>query len=251
MNLRGATIQAIVCLALVGVSHAEDDRGTQVVRQMHEKYHGAWFSTARFAQKTTTYEADGKPTGASWYERIQLPGKLRIDIGQVQDGNAMVLVDGQLHTFKAGNKVDTQPLVSLALLLGFDVYQQSPDRTVAQLAHEGINTAKVHEDSWQGRSVLVVGADTGDYDSTQFWVDKERMLVVRIIQPSRKDPATTSDIRFLDLRNQRRGVIAARIDVYQKNRLALSEEYSDIETDTPLDKAWFDPSRLITPSSAN
>src|SRR5579862_2860846 len=224
MTFRGAIIQAIACLALVSVSHSEDDAGAQVVRQMYEKYHGAWFSTARFAQKTTTYDANGKPTVASWYERIQLPGKLRIDIGQVQDGNAMILVDGQLHTFKAGIRVDTQPLVSLALALGFDVYQQSPDRTLAQLAHEGINTAKVHKDSWQGRPVVVVGADTGDYDSTQFWVDQERMLVVRIIQPSRQDPATTSDIRFLDLRDQRRGVIAARIDVYQKNRLAMSEE---------------------------
>jgi hypothetical protein len=241
----------MACLALAGASHAEDDGGAKVVRQMHAKYQGAWFATTRFEQKTTTYDAEGKPTVETWHERIQLPGKLRIDVGPAQDGNVMILADGQLHTFKAGNKVDSRPLTSLALLLGFDVYAQSPEATVAQLRHEGVNTAKVHEDSWQGRPVLVVGAEAGDGVSTQFWVDKERLLVVRIIQPSRKDPATSADIRFLDFRSQRRGVIAARIDVYQKDRLVMSEDYSDIETDIPLDQGWFDPSRLVTPTSAH
>lgn len=213
---------------------------------MHDRYQGAWFATVRFAQKTTTYDADGKATVEQWYERIALPGKMRIDVGPVKDGNAMILANGQLHTFKAGVQADSRPLVSLALLLGFDVYQQSPAVTVAQLQHEGVDTAKMHEDSWQGRAVLVVGADTGDLRSTQFWVDKERLLAVRIIQPSRKDPAVSSDIRFLDYRNQRRGVIAARIEVYQSSRLVMAEDYSDIETDMPLDAAWFDPSKLVT-----
>ena len=244
-----ATLRALVCLALVGVAHAQDDRGSQVVQQMHAKYQGAWFATVRFAQKTTTYDSGGKPTVESWYERIALPGKMRIDVGPAKDGNAMILANDELHTFKAGARVDSRPLVSLALLLGFDVYQQSPAITVEKLQHEGVNTAKVHEDSWQGRSVDVVGADAGDLASTQFWVDKERLLVVRIIQPSRKDPAVSSDIRFLDFRSQRRGVIAARIEVYQAKRLVMTEEYSDIETDVPLDQAWFDPSKLVTPTA--
>jgi hypothetical protein len=251
MRLRCAVVLGTICLALTGVSHAVDDGGATVVRQMNDKYQGAWFATARFSQKTTTYDADGKPSVEMWYERIQLPGKLRIDIGSAQGGDAMILVDGQLHTFKAGNEVDNRPLVSLALLLGFDAYMQSPDATVAQLQHEGINTARVHEESWQGRPVFVVGADAGDNRSPQFWVGKDRLLVLRIIQPSRKDPAATSDIRFLDFRDQRRGVIAARIEVYQKDRLVMSEEYSDIETDIPLAAAWFDASRLITPAAAN
>ena len=75
--------------------------------------------------------------------------------------------------------------------------------------------------------------------------------MLRIMQPDRKNPAKSSDIRFLDFRNQKRGVIAARIDVYQESRLVMSEEYSAIETDIPLDKAWFDPSKLTTPMTTN
>jgi hypothetical protein len=97
----------------------------------------------------------------------------------------------------------------------------------------------------------VVGADRGDLASNQFWIDKERLLLVRIIAPSRTSPVVPSDIRFVDFQKQPRGVIAGRIDVYRQNRLVMSEEYSDIESDIPLDAAWFDPSRLRTPTSAN
>jgi len=235
-----ALVVVITCFAFAGVSRATEVDGARVVREMHEKYRGAWFTTTRFAQKTTTYDDGGKAHVEEWYERIKLPGKLRIDVGPVKDGNAMILTNGQMTTFKGGARTDSRPMTSLALLLGFDVYQQSPETTLAQLKHEGVDIAKVHEESWEGRPVFVVGADRGDLTSNQFWVDKERLLLVRIIAPS--------DIRFLDYQKQKRGVIAARIDVYRKDRLVMSEEYSAIESDIPLDEAWFDPSKLSAPT---
>lgn len=237
------------CFALVCAAHAADDGGARVIRQMHDKYQNVWFTTTSFAQKTTTYDASGKAKVEMWYEHIQLPGKLRIDIGPAADGNAMILNEGQLHTFKQGKLIESHPMVSLALLLGFDVYQQSPDITLAKLRQEGIDTAKVHEESWDGRAVHVVGADRGDTSSHQIWVDKERLLLLRILAPARNEPNVSSDIRFLDFRKQPRGMIAARIDVYRKDRLVMSEEYTDIETDKPLDAAWFDPSKLSTPAN--
>jgi hypothetical protein len=247
VKLPTVLVPALACLALAGLARAAEDGGAGVVARMHDRYQGDWFSTVRFAQKTTTFDSDGKPTVQDWYERIALPGKLRIDIGAPADGNAMILVDGQLHTFKDGKQVDAHPLVSLALLLGFDVYGQPATATLAQLRHEGVDTSRVHEDSWQGGKVVVVGADAGDLRSPQFWVDKERLLVLRIIQPSRKDPAALSDIRFLDFRKQRHGVIAARVEVHQLDRLVMSEDYSGIESDIPMDAAWFDPARLAHP----
>jgi hypothetical protein len=248
MKLLGRFFLTVACFAFVGAAHAAED-GARVVKQMHAKYQNAWFATTRFAQKTTNYDADGKASVATWYERIQVPGKLRIDIGPAKDGNAMILNDGQMYTFKQGTRVDSRPIVSIAMLLGFDVYRQSPDITLAQLKHEGIDTAKVHEDTWEGKPVYVVGADRGDLESSQFWIDKERLLLVRYIAPAKNQQAVSSDIRLLDYRILPRGAIAARIDVYQKNKLVMSEEYSDIETDMPLDAAWFDPSKLSTPAS--
>jgi len=221
--------------------------GEAVVAAMHAKYRDAWFVTTRFAQKTTTYDANNVPTVESWYERIQIPGKLRIDIGPAKDGNATIFTDGQMYSFKNGVRGEGQPFVSLALVLAFDVYRQSPDATVAQLKQEGVDTARVHEDVWEGRPVYAIGADRGDLAAKQVWIDAERLVVVRMILPSLRAPGEPSDVRFLDFRAVPRGWIAARIDVYRKNRLVMSEEYSEIETDTPLDAAWFDPSRLTTP----
>jgi hypothetical protein len=249
MRIHTAVFRAIACFTFVCLAHAADTGGASVVKKMHDKYENAWFATTQFAQKTTTYDAEGKAHVEEWYERIKLPGKLRIDVGPVKDGNAMILTDGQMHTFKGGSRVDSRPMVSLALLLGFDVYRQAPEITLTQLKHEGVDTAKVHEDTWEGRSVFVVGADRGDLGSNQFWVDQERLLLVRIIAPSRTIPSAPSDIRFLDFQKQARGVIAARIDVYRENRLVMSEEYSRIESDIPLDAAWFDPSKLSVPAS--
>ena len=249
MKLLGRFLLSVACFAFACAAHAAGEDGASVVKQMHAKYQNAWFATTRFAQKTTNYDADGKASVATWYERIQVPGKLRIDIGPAKDGNAMILNDGQMYTFKQGTRVDSRPIVSIAMLLGFDVYRQSPDITLAQLKHEGIDTAKVHEESWEGQLVYVVGADRGDLDSNQVWIDKERLLLVRVIQPAKNQQGVSSDIRFLDYRKQSHGFIAARIDVYQKNRLVMSEEYSEIETDVPLDAAWFDPSKLSTPAS--
>ncbi|RDI98033.1 hypothetical protein DVT68_13185 [Dyella solisilvae] len=249
MNLLGRCFLSVVCLAFVGAAFAGDEGGASVIKQMHAKYQNDWFATTQFAQKTTHYDADGKAHVSQWYERIQVPGKLRIDIGPAEDGNAMILADGQMHTFKQGKQVASDRLVSLAMLLGFDVYRQSPDVTLALLKQEGIDTAKVHEESWQGRPVYVVGADRGDLNAHQFWIDRERLLLARIIQPVKDKPGESADIRFLDYRAQPHGLIAARIDVYQKNLLVMAEEYSDIETDVPLDAAWFDPTKLSTPAS--
>jgi len=222
--------------------------GDAVITAMHAKYLGAWFATARFAQKTTTYAASGTPTVENWYERIAVPGKLRIDVGPKKDGNATIFTGGQMYAFKNGVRAQSQAFVSLALVLAFDVYRQPPEVTIAQLKQEGVDTAKVHADVWEGRPAYVIGADRGDPAAKQVWIDTERLVVVRMILPSQRAPGEPSDVRFLDFRAVPRGWIAARIDVYRRNHLVMSEEYSDIETDVPLDAAWFDPSKLTTPA---
>src|SRR5215510_7796630 len=125
MRLHGVASLAIVCFGFISASRAADIDGSSVVRQMHEKYQSGWFTTTQFAQKTTNYDAEGKTHVEEWYERIALPGKLRIDVGPLKDGNAMILTAGQMTTFKGGTQVDSRPMTSLALLLGFDVYQQA------------------------------------------------------------------------------------------------------------------------------
>jgi hypothetical protein len=240
----------LACLALVDRGLSAPSGGDSIISQMHARYQKDWYDTMVFSQKNTTYNADGTSKIEMWYERGLLPGKLRIDVGAPADGNAMIMNDGQLYTFQHGTRADSRPLRSLALLLGFDVYRQPPEVTLAQLKHEGIDTSKMHRDTWQGEAVYVVGADKGDVSSKQFWVEVRRLLCVRVIQPDTRKPGSLADIRFLDYRQQPRGWIAARIEVRHDDQLVFSEEYSNIATGQPLDAALFDPEHF-QPSTAS
>ena len=82
------------------------------------------------------------------------------------------------------------------LILGFDVYGQPPERTSTILAEEGFALDRFHTDTWQGRPVYVVGAAPGDLKSRQFWVDAERLLFVRLLQPTGTGGERTTDIHF-------------------------------------------------------
>jgi hypothetical protein len=231
----------VACLILLDTALATSPGGDSVIGKMHARYQDAWFDTMAFGQKNTTFNADGTTQVEMWYERGLLPGKLRIDMGAPSDGNAMIMNDGHLYTFRNGTRADSRPLRSLALILGFDVYRQPPEITLQQLKLEGIDTSKVHRDTWQGEPVFVVGAGQGDLTSKQFWIEIKRLLCVRVIQPDTRNPGSLADIRFLDYRKQPRGWIAARIEVRHDDRLMFSEEYSDISTDKPLDAGLFDP----------
>ena len=40
------------------------------------------------------------------------------------------------------------------------------------------------QDTWQGKPVWVVGAPEGDNTTPQFWIEKERLLLVRTVRRS-------------------------------------------------------------------
>jgi hypothetical protein len=218
--------------------------GEAVVREMHARYEKSWYDTMKFIQKSTTYNPDGTTKVETWYEAAILPGKLRIDFGSPSDGNTALLTGGKAFLFQNGKLKTTRPQLNMLLVLGFDVYRQSPETTLAQLKQEGFNVDKFHEDSWQGEPAYVVGADKGDLQSKQFWVEKRRLLFVRIIEPDSRDPNRLDDIRFTDYRQLTRGLIAARVEVHSEGKLVFTEDYSEIQTDLKLDPAFFDPKQV-------
>src|SRR5215470_8231493 len=175
---------------------AEVKDGQALVKAMNERYAKSWYSTVTFVQKSTTYNPDGTTKVETWYEAAQLPGKLRIDIGAPSDGNGYLLVDGNVSVFQKGEVKAARPQQNMLLVLGFDVYGQSPEATLAICNSEGFDAGKFHEDTWEGKPVYVFGAGRGDLKSKQFWVEKERLLFVRLVEPNPGDANKTQDIRF-------------------------------------------------------
>lgn len=236
---------ALVLAWLTVPVHAAATLGESVVKHMHARYQDAWFGTVSFTQKTTTFQADGTASVETWHEQGMFPGKLRIDIGPPADGHVLLMTQGQLYTVEHGTVTVSRPRLDLALVLGFDVYRQEPEITLSQLRDAGIDLSKAHVDVWQGHPAYVVGtANGGDIAVPQFWVDADRLVLVRLIEVDSHQHGTLLDIHFLNFRSLRHGLIATKVEVYRGRRLAAQEEYSDIKIDLPLDPAWFDPAQL-------
>jgi outer membrane lipoprotein-sorting protein len=220
---------------------AEVTGADSLIREMYHRYQDNWYSTMKFTQKSTTYNVDGTTKVETWYEAALLPGKLRIDFGSPSGGDAAILTDGRVFIYKDGKLVVDRKELNLLLVLGFDVYGQPPETTLAQLKSEGIDLSKFHEDTWEGERVYVVGAEKGDLKSKQFWIEKKRLLFVRIIEPSDSDPSQLDDVRFLNYRQLSKGWIAERVEVYNDGKLTFSEDYSEVQTGQKLEPSLFDP----------
>jgi outer membrane lipoprotein-sorting protein len=194
-------IRAVLLAAFLftcSFSQAQDvHTGEDVLRAMHERYASSWYQTVTFVQKSTTYKEDGTSSAETWYEAAFIPGKLRIDIGPAANGNGYIFSDGNITIVKNNKVQNTRHDVNMLLVLGFDVYRQSPGTTAKVAKDEGYDLSKVHEDIWDGKPAYVVGADKGDLKSKQFWVMKDSLLFVRDVEPSPREPGKVEDIRFI------------------------------------------------------
>lgn len=232
---------AVLLLSFNQAGAQEIHNGDDLLRAMHQRYKASWYETLTFTQKSTSYNADGTSSAETWYEAAQLPGKLRIDIGAPSDGKGILMVDGVATVMKAGKPERSGPRVNILLVLGFDVYTQDPVTTSKVVKAEGYDLSKLHEDTWQGKAAYVVGADKGDLTTKQFWVEKDTLLFVRVLEPSRADPKVVDDIRFVDYRPLANAWVAARVEVWSEGKMVFTEDYTDIAANVKLAPGTFDP----------
>ncbi|HWE41378.1 MAG TPA: hypothetical protein VG432_02690 [Gemmatimonadaceae bacterium] len=214
--------------------------GQGVVRAMHDRYAGSWYHTATFVQRNTRYLPSGAADTSTWLEALRVPGALRIDVEPLSQRNGILFVRDSQFIIGGGQLTRAIPSVHPLMVLGFDVYADPPERTLARIKALGFDLARMHEDVWQGRPVYVVGAAAGDTRSRQFWVDRQRLLFVRLLQPDR-DTTKTSEIRFNNYKPLGGGWIAPEVVFLLDGKPNFIERYEDIRVDPPLVDAVFDP----------
>jgi len=240
-------IRFAVLLLLAPLAAAQINSGDSLLRAMHERYAASWYKSLTFTQKSTTYKPEGSTSVETWYEALQLPGKLRIDIGAASEGNGYIFDHGNLTVIKANRITGSQPLQNMLLVLGFDVYAQPPEVTANVAKQEGYDLVKFREDTFDGKPVYVVGATgASDLTSKQFWVDKDALLFVRDIEPTRQDKSKTEDIRFIHYQPLAHAWIAAGVEMYVDGKKVFSEDYTDIQADPPLAPSTFNPADFAT-----
>lgn len=225
--------------------------GTAVLQRMYDQYEGKWYRTLTFIQTTSFAE---RPT-ETWYEAGAIPGKLRIDVAPLENGNAFMYVGDSLFIFRDGKRVRAVKDRNLLMTLAFDVYGQPVATTAAQLTESGIDLSKVHAGTWQDRAVWVVGAEAGDTTSNQFWIDQERLVFVRLLEqqknPNAPDaPPAMMDVEFNKYERLGGGWIAPEVVIRVGGREVMREVYRDMRADVPLTDALYDTSTYHAPEWA-
>jgi hypothetical protein len=233
-------LSVLVPLLLLALA-AAPKTGADLVRQMHARYAGKWYRTITFVQTTSFPDRPAE----TWYEAGTIPGKLRIDVAPIDSMRAILFLGDSMIVFKGGKRVAGRQDRNLLMTLGFDVYGQAPDTTLAQLEAAGVDLKKIREDRWNGTKVWVVGADRGDTTSTQFWIDQERLLFVHLIEARKnpKDPqapASLLDVTFEKYQPLGQGWVAPEVVVKFDGKEVQREVYRDIRADVPLQPDLYD-----------
>ena len=133
------------------------------------------------------------------------------------------------------------------LILGFDVYTQSPAQTAAVLRARGIDLSKLSRSTWDGRPVFVVGAASGDTTSKQFWIDAERLLFVRLLEMlTTPTGSRRQEYRFLKYVPHGNAWVSEEVLGLRDGKANFHEVYANVKVDVPLDDATFDPAQYAT-----
>lgn len=215
--------------------------GTDLLLQMRDAYAGKWFRTVTFIQKTTQVRPNGVTDTSTWYEALLTPDRLRIDFGDPKDGNGVIYTADSLYVVREGSVTRKAASGNPFLPFVAGVYAQPMDTTLKQISPYKFDLTRLHADTFDSRPVWVAGSSsTSDTTSPQFWVDQERLVVVRMLVPlNPAAPNEVADILLKDYRPVAGGWLAVRVDILQGGKLIQKEEYSDWRGNVDLPADFF------------
>ena len=204
---------------------------------MHARYGPSWFKTLTYVQKTTLSLPSGGELVQTWYGALSLPGHMRVDTDRKSRSGVLYAGDS-VFTFASGKRTSADSRLNDLLVLPFDAYTQPASRTQAELRRLGYDLSKFHEGVWQGRPVYVIGALRGDTTSDQFWLDRERLVVTRVIGSGRQG---RTDTRLTNYVQTGGGWVATEVAQLVNGKRRILEVYSDLRPNVTLSDDLFDP----------
>ena len=226
----------IICPSLV---IAFDPTAEEVLRQMYDHYHGKWYHTLRFSQTTESYRNDSLVKRATWYESIMFPDKFRIDFGSPSGGDAVIFRNDSSYRFNKGQLKESKAGKNDLIFLLGGLYFYSFDKAISELRSLHYDLNKFHTDTWKGKEVYVIGADSKDEKLNQLWIDKEKLILVRQItfDDNRKEEAVFEN--HIELEG---GWSETMCTFYINDHLIQKEYYHDCKANADIDPLIFDPS---------
>ncbi len=226
-------ITPVVFILISLVAHSQD-----IVTKMYTANAKDFRKSLSFVQQTEFYRNDSLIRTATWHEVLVYPDKLRIDINDLSKGNSLFFVNDSFYNFQNSElkSKSYQPHELLFVLGG--MYSFSLDEVFKRLTAIGYNTDKSFETTWNGKKAIVVGTDKEEAESNQFWVDKEKLVIVRIL--NNKDGQKTEIIcsEYIKLGNN---WCETKIEMYINGKLRQTEKYNNVKENITVDMEYFNP----------
>ncbi|HEX6574146.1 MAG TPA: hypothetical protein VF042_04175 [Gemmatimonadaceae bacterium] len=219
----------------------EISSAVQLINEMHDRYAGNWYRTLRFAQTNTFYGQSGKETRSRWVENLSVPGRLRIDFEPLESKSGLLILNNRVTTFDNGKRVDSRRAIQPILTLTADVYAIPAEITLQRLDSLKIDLTKFRADKLDGKRAYVIGADEGDLESSQVWIDADRLLLVRLIQAeTRGDRTVVTDTHVGGYKEVDGFPIAHEFVSMRDGKVYFREEYEDVRVNSELPQGIFD-----------
>ncbi|WP_242929361.1 outer membrane lipoprotein-sorting protein [Pontibacter vulgaris] len=238
------TILALSCTGSKTLQATKPKDGTEVVQAMYKRWQNKWYPNFAFEQKAIFYKDDVVTKEEVWQEIYSQPGNLHIRFNGFESGNGVVFKADSVYNFKNNQLQGKQHTIHPLVLLSFDIYFYSPETTVAKLKELNFDLSKVTEAKWQGRDAYVIGTtDPENTSASQFWVDKERLYVVRVLTNNKGVPR---DVEINNYKQMQNYWVATEILFKTEGKLTLKEEYFNISFPKTTDKSIFEPANFAT-----
>ena len=227
-------------VTIAGFSSQGPKDGRALLQRMREAYLGKWFKTVTFVQQTTQTR-NGVTDTSTWYEALKSPDRLRIDFGDPKQGNGVVTTADSTYAVRGGKVMRTAASGNPFLPFVAGVYDQPLETTLRQIEPYKFDLSKLYTTTWEGRPTYVAGSRAAsDTTSPQFWIDQERLIVVRMIVPLNPANVTdVADIRLEDYKPVSGGWLAVLVEIMHAGQVIQKEQYSDWRGNVALPADFF------------
>jgi hypothetical protein len=210
--------------------------GLEVIGAMRRKHPSRELRSLGFTMTVT--DENGAETSSRVVAR--LPGRYRETALPTRQRTGSVRDRQRLALFERGKRVGLVRRVDLTTLLAYDVFAQSIDSTIGQLDSARVRFGLLREDRFKGRDVWVVGAEAGDTASSQFWVDADRWVVLRVIQRDPRTPSRVTDVRYLEHEEHLGIPVPRRVEIFRGARFVETRVVSDVAVNPAISARAFD-----------
>jgi hypothetical protein len=211
---------------------------------MHDRYAGKWYRTLKFEQINTFVTQSGGEQKSRWLQHLSVPGRLRIDFLPLSTKSGLLILNNRVTSFDNGRRVESRRSIQPILTLTGDVYAIPSEITLRRLDSLGVRLSRFHTQRWEGKRVYVIGAEEGDLESTQVWIDADRLVLVRFIQRDRRgDRSIITDTRIGKYREIDGYLVALEFTSYRDGKVFFREEYENVRVNEPMPSGVFDATR--------